>query len=112
MGLLPFVIRAEAIGGHIEIDGEDVTARIAAADLHIGDQEPSILTLHHKPGSGPVEGQAIVRLVDYDQTPAELIRGFLDAVDADALEQSVAETMDYGTGTGEAFIAALKGLLQ
>lgn len=111
MGLLPFVIYAEGVGGRVEIDGEDVTARVAAIDLHISDTEPSVLTLHHKPGTGSVEGEAIIRLVAYDQTPADLIRAFLDSVDPGALEQTVTETMDWATSTGEAFLAALKALL-
>lgn len=111
MGLLPFVIRADAIGGRIEVDGEDVTDRVTAADLHFGEHEPSVLTLHHRPGSGPVEGEGIVQLVDYLENPVELIRRFLDSVDAAALEQAALESLDYDSSTAEAFIAALKDLL-
>ncbi len=98
----PFRIDAQPVGGRITINGEDVTDRVAAAELRVGRYDPTVLTLHHLDGAGPIEGEGIVQVVEADdRDDADIICAFLEQIDPVQLEQDalMAQTAA-GTLTG------------
>lgn len=81
-----FRIQALPVGGEVLVNGEDVTDRIAATNIRIGQTEPTVLTLHLT-GEGTIEGEGIVHIVDEPTDPASIIAEFLAQVSPDQLEQ-------------------------
>lgn len=104
---VPFRIHADPLGGNIEIDGTDLTEHVAAFDLHVGQTEPSILSLHLIPGHGPIQGEALIHIAD-DSDPGDLICAFLDTIDPGELDQHALNNADASSNLTEAMIATLK----
>lgn len=89
-----FRIDADQIGGRVEVDGEDVTAKLDAAHLRIQANQPTVLMLHLKPGcEGAIEGEGIVE-VAVDRPDAEVICEFLAGIDGAALERAAMNGCD------------------
>lgn len=72
--------------GRIEVEGEDVTERIAGCEVHAAVGQPTVLTLHLQRG-GVIEGEGIVQVAQLsDVDEGDVICRFLDAVDPEILE--------------------------
>jgi hypothetical protein len=82
---VPFRVHADPIGGRVEVDGQDVTDHVRALHLDVGSNEVSTLVLELVPGTGPIEGVAIVQGIVGD--PAATIVEFLASIDPSDLER-------------------------
>ena len=81
-----FRIQALPVGGEVLINGEDVTDRCAAADIRIGQTEPTVVTLHML-GDGVIEGEGIVHIQDDLADVPQLVAEFLAQISPEQLEQ-------------------------
>lgn len=80
MSLVPFTIKAEPIGARIEVDGEDVSAKVTSYSLVGSAREPTVLTLELKPGAnGEISGVGRVEAV---RPPGDLLEDLARLVEA------------------------------
>lgn len=104
---VPIRIDARPIGHSIEVNGQDVTGMVAAAELHLADNQPSVLTLHLI-ADGTIEGDAIVRTVEQVPTDdGQAIAGFLDQIDPDELEHIALQTADASCSSTKVMLQVL-----
>ncbi len=82
-----FAIDAQAVGGRIVVNGEDLSNQVVAAELRLAPTSPTALTLHMVPVAGLIEGEGIVQIAAEQPDDAEVICAFLAAVDPTQLEQ-------------------------
>ncbi len=108
MGLLPFRIHTDGVGGRYEIDGVPIDG-IRAARIDLADGEITTLTVELGPGAGPIEGAAVVQVATHN--PAALVAEFLAAVDPAGLER-VALNGDLSQGVIPAVLAELTRLAE
>ena len=73
--------------GRVEIDGEDVSDRVAGVQVDAAVGQPTVLTIHVQAG-GVIEGDGVVQVANPSEIDdAEIICGFLANVDPALLEQ-------------------------
>lgn len=90
---VPFRIDLTATPAVVEVDGVDVTDRIAGATVSMGYGAPTTITVT---GSRPGSLEGVGFLVADPDGPSVL--GFLDSIDPDELEQAVMNgPMDFET---------------
>lgn len=120
-----FKIDVDEIGrGTIEVNGEDVTARVVAWQVGGGGAggDPvapqfTSLILRLKPGSATVEGAGIVQLITEpdDDEQAATIRRWLSELDPEKVESAVLALIGSETApttNGEAWLAALGRMVE
>lgn len=98
-GVAKFRVEAGVTGADsIVINGEEVGDRVQAVDLQVRPGGLTVLTVHHVPGAGTIEGEGIVRVASdtADISDADVILGFLGTVDARLLSKQVLESAEYG----------------
>jgi hypothetical protein len=110
-GLTSIRIEMDAAGHHdVVVDGEAVGDRVAAVDVSLRRGQPSVVSLHQVPGTGVIDGDAIVRLVGDQQDAGEAVRAFLAHLSGAELERLALERMGgmSGLSTGDAFLEVLR----
>jgi hypothetical protein len=106
MTTLPFRIDATPVGGRIEIAGEDVTDRVAQTVVTIDPLRATVVTLHHAPGTGPIEGEGIIQVAGGD--PGLAVLEFLDLVDPHKLEAEALMALDVSQNGTAAMLDVLR----
>lgn len=97
--------------GRVEIDGEDVTDRVAGVQVDAAIGQPTVVTLHVQAG-GVIEGDGVVQVMNPTAVDdAQVICDFLDHVDPAILEDTAFRMLGPGqTNMTTAIIAALADL--
>jgi hypothetical protein len=89
-----FRIHADPVGGKVELDGRDVTDRVAGLRLDMAAGEPTVLTLETRGQGGEIEGEGIVQVQSADGAGA-----FLAGIDPTTLEKAALERDQWGGGS-------------
>ncbi len=68
MTTVPFSIQADPVGhSHVEVDGQDITAKVAALRIETQLGQPTVVTLWQS-GRGEVSGEGIVQVTSGEET--------------------------------------------
>ncbi|GEM_PF-7107365 len=102
---VPFRIQSDPIGGRIEINGHDITNNIEGVELYVGHDRASILRVYAVPGTGVIEGAALVEQV---ADTSEVISAFLEAIDPDELDRDALANADASTNLTATMLTILK----
>ena len=97
--------------GTVEIEGDDITDRVAGVQVDAAVGQPTVLTIHVQAG-GVIEGDGIVQVANpSDVDDAEIICDFLANVDPALLEQEAFRRLGPGQmNTTAAALAVLADL--
>lgn len=91
-----FKVTADAVGhGTVEINGEDVSKRVAGVAVVVEVGQPTVVTLRLVPSAGELSGEGIVRVVD----EGDSVLSFLEDIDVGELERATLEGLGPGSGT-------------
>lgn len=108
MDVASFKIAASPFGATIEVNGQDITDQVGAAEIRVADGQPTTLTLHHI-GDGTIEGQGIVQVVEpSDLDEVDLICSFLAGIDPDQLDNDALNDTDASANLTGAMLAQLQ----
>ncbi len=93
---LPFRIAADAVGGRIEVAGEDLSDKVSAVEVRVCVHQPTVVTLHLSPTAGVIEGEGIIQVSAPGDPPdeASIICDFLALVDPDQIERDALRNAD------------------
>lgn len=100
-----FKVTADAVGHRtVEINGEDVSSRVAGVAVVVEVGQLTVVTLRHLPAAGEISGEGIVRLVD----EGDSVLSFLEDIDPKELERATLDGL--GPGSGSPVVEALEHL--
>lgn len=108
MSTAHFEITTDAVGhGSVVINGEDVSRRVSGVAVVAEAGQATVVTLRHVGGTAEISGEGIVRV----QGDADGIAGFLDGIDAQALEAEVLARLG-GFGAASSTMGAVLDVLK
>lgn len=107
MDVAKFVVRATPFGAAIEVNGDDISSQVGAAEIRVADGQPTTLTLHHI-GEGSIEGEGIVQVVNPEQADADIICSFLAGIDPDQLDNDALNGADASSNVTAALLQTLQ----
>jgi hypothetical protein len=93
-----FIVKTEGTSAKVEIDGQDVSDRISAYQIHHADGNMPVLVLHQLAGVSAIHGRGIVQVVP-DRSDASSVVGFLKDTDHEELDKAVLENLEWGNDT-------------
>ena len=93
-----FQIAAQPVGGRIHINGTDVTGKVGAVEMRLGEAEVTVVTLHLLAGAegSTIEGRGVVQVVAEGGGRTQVIEEFLATVDPAELEKAAQYRTDLG----------------